>query len=622
MLKQRIKTFTLFWVISCLTIYQTSNASPSQSRPQVQPIDKPIIIFKDIGYYHNVDSYIHFRIPVPMRPFLDGINTRIAHIIKERNHAEGAISTSPFKGIVNHIYDSGIKKLNQMEADFLNIIDNLPQQAQISKRFIDILGLFLGGTALSMATYNNQKISEINSQISKLQEAHNTLVDITSIHNEHLKEIDIQLQKTEDFWREYFTVNPALMSTMVENYYSELNRVFHILKDTIASAIDRKLSISLLNPETVKAITQQIRKMATDQEAEVPLRQNIDLFHQEVSYLFDSKSLNLFIIVHIPTIKRNEVFKLQQYMPFPILTTHVKPIIITTLQDILATNLDSQLLSKTSHQQPMFFATSMGELAACHKIGNNFYCKGRDVFHFSPDTWCLGALYNRNIKEVNTKCTYMEEYDREMVTKINQDTWGVYSPTMINRYAKCETQITGLTFSGFNLIRLPPGCQLDLMENSIRARSHVSHEIDSVMLIDWKLNATQDLWNDNQPEVLQQLDQYSKNLKGFHTKADQDLKTAKLDLAPLHIGAAWTGIIIIFILVSLLGMYLVYKKIKNRPIHSGPPLDHNGLETPAPGPFACLRNQLAEMSKACDNPLPNFQHDIQQPSQPHRMPSV
>lgn len=611
----------LLWII-LISIHHVQAAAflPTQSKPVVHHSDKPIIMFQDLGHYHVVESYIHFRIPVPFKNFLDGLNTRIAHIIQEKNQAEHSINTSGFKTILHTIFDQGIGRLNALESKFLNMMDTLPQNMPTNKRFFDILGAFLGGTALSMATYNNHRVSQLDQEIRTLQTKHNLLADIAQVHEDHMKELDARMGQMKTFWRDYFSISPALLEEMINDYYLEMQDKFSTIQDTVGQALHGKLSNLLITPEVGKQIVKKVKSMAANLDAEIPIRETADLFHQDVSYLFDSNSFNFTLLVHIPVIPRDLIFSIQKYQPFPF--KYANDIVIPELEeDILASNYINKDFSKTSTSSTKYFQTSQQELNNCKKIGDNFYCKGRSVYSTNKLNLCLGALQNGSIANVAQNCKLRRGINQEMVAQLNTQTWSIYLPEDTKRFAHCPTSFEIVDLVQFNLVRLPEGCRLDLPNHVIISSRNEPTVANTLVLLNWNLSNPHQ-WPLLDKDFKHRLDQGDLKFKDLHSQIEE----AKISISNTtpHMGAAWAAIVAIVIIAISLGLYLGIRRFRQRPIHTGPAIYDTPANPPAnngetlsdylepsgpPGPFYQLREQLANMSKCCEDPEPSYPSD-------------
>lgn len=637
---------TLQFLLLIGVVFHHVQASPfiqDLTKPNVHYPADPILMFQDMGHFHVVESYIHFRIPVPFKNFLDGINARISHIIQEKNQADHAIKTSGFKTIINTIFDQGIRRLNLLESKFLNMMDTLPQQKLSNKRFLDIFGAFLGGAALSMATYNNIKISQLDTDIQKLSASHDLLVDITQVHNEHLKEVDAKLNQVSSFWRDYFTISPALLEEMITDYHNEMLDRFLTLQDTVDQATDGKLSRLLFPPEVGDSIFKKVKAIAANINAHIPIREPADLFHQDISYLFDSKTFNFTLIVHIPVTPKHLVFKIEKYQPFPFKFNN-ETVIPQVDQDILATNYENKDFLKQSTLSTMYFETTQEELNACKRIGDNYFCKGRGVYTTNKFNLCLGALQNGSVIDVANNCKLNKKVTQEMVAQINPQTWSIYLPQPTTKYVRCPTSFELVKFRQFNLIRLPQGCELELPNHIIISGRGEPTDTNSLVLLDWNLNKTRE-WPVLEKDFKTRLDQSDLKLQDLHSKLEEARMEIKrtgdttTESAKPHIGAAWTAMIIIILLALTISIYITIRRCRRKPevpapirLEIRPESRGDTIQstltdyypTSPPGPFYQLSQQLSSLTKCCDQSAVTYPSDkpAPNPEYPRSMPGA
>jgi hypothetical protein len=96
-----------------------------------------------------------------------------------------------------------------------------------------------------------------------------------------------------------------------------------------------------------------------------------DLFQVEVSHLFDPKSLQFTLIMHIPLVSNANMLELYKFLPLPIHFNFLANISITP--DIGQNNLLAIGHSKS------FQTISSSDLHSCLHLGDTFFCKGRKV---------------------------------------------------------------------------------------------------------------------------------------------------------------------------------------------------------------------------------------------------
>ncbi len=113
-----------------------------------------------------------------------------------------------------------------------------------------------------------------------------------------------------------------------------------------------------------------------------------DLFQVEVSHLFDPKTLQFTLIVHIPLVSNANLLELYEFLPLPILFNFSSNVSITP--DVGQNNLLAIGHSKS------FQTISISDLHLCLHLGDTFFCKGRKVMETSLKKSCLGSLYLAN----------------------------------------------------------------------------------------------------------------------------------------------------------------------------------------------------------------------------------
>jgi hypothetical protein len=109
-----------------------------------------------------------------------------------------------------------------------------------------------------------------------------------------------------------------------------------------------------------------------------------DLFQVEVSHLYNPKTLQFTLIVHIPLVSNANLLELYKFLPLPIHFNFSSNLSITP--DVGQNNLLAIGHSKS------FQTISSSDLHSCLHLGDTFFCKGRKVIETSLKKSCLGSL--------------------------------------------------------------------------------------------------------------------------------------------------------------------------------------------------------------------------------------
>jgi len=121
-----------------------------------------------------------------------------------------------------------------------------------------------------------------------------------------------------------------------------------------------------------------------------------DLFQVDVSHLYDPKTLQFTLIVHIPLISNANLLELYKFLQLPIHFNFSANVSVTP--DV---GQDNHLAIGHSKS---FQTISSTDLHSCLYLGDTFFCKGRKVMETSLQKSCLGSLYLANAEAIQTTC--------------------------------------------------------------------------------------------------------------------------------------------------------------------------------------------------------------------------
>ncbi len=139
-----------------------------------------------------------------------------------------------------------------------------------------------------------------------------------------------------------------------------------------------------------------------------------DLFQVEVSHLFNPKTLQFTLIVHIPLVSNANLLELYEFLPLPIHFNFSSNISITP--DVGQNNLLAIGHSKS------FQTISSSDLHSCLHLGDTFFCKGRKVRETSLKKSCLGSLYLANSDAIQNTCKFKVAEASEQIFKLAENT--------------------------------------------------------------------------------------------------------------------------------------------------------------------------------------------------------
>jgi hypothetical protein len=225
-----------------------------------------------------------------------------------------------------------------------------------------------------------------------------------------------------------------------------------------------------------------------------------DLYQLEASFVYQPINKTFNIILHVPFVKHEYLLELHQYVPFPLAQDFASNHSLTPKvgdKDILA----------FGHMNT-FKIISSTDLAACHKLGQTYFCTGRNVLQTKMETTCLGSIFARHLSGMKTFCEFELTPRTETVFELSKNKWQIFSLNYFTTTKVCAKSISPVTISYSTVISLEPGCKMLLQSHILYAEEEEEAGIEPV-LFSWKWNVTSVF-----PEV--PLEQFSTAMQSLH----------------------------------------------------------------------------------------------------------
>jgi hypothetical protein len=187
------------------------------------------------------------------------------------------------------------------------------------------------------------------------------------------------------------------INCILENGHEASTRITNMIQQ----AQNKKLSVDLLTPDTLKQVFQHLQDQAESQNLELMINQPSDLFQIDTSYLHGNKTVSL--ILHVPMVSEENKLKLSQFIPFPLSQSLGANTTVTP-------KVDKDLIAIGKHHQYKILGQT--DLAACTKLGKKFLCEGRSVLRTDIEDSCLGAFtYTTSLVLSNTATLNSEKHE-------------------------------------------------------------------------------------------------------------------------------------------------------------------------------------------------------------------
>ena len=146
-----------------------------------------------------------------------------------------------------------------------NMILNLPTSSfsphgSERKHF---LNLIFGITATAFGISNSIQISKLNAQMATLNARTDMLMDITQLHENHLRSLDIQMNNTADTLTDFVKYNPAVASQALTGMLMTVQNVQNRIEDGLDQTQLHRLSHKLFSNDVLESIKANIEVTAT-----------------------------------------------------------------------------------------------------------------------------------------------------------------------------------------------------------------------------------------------------------------------------------------------------------------------------------------------------------------------
>jgi hypothetical protein len=173
------------------------------------------------------------------------------------------------------------------------------------------------------------------------------------------------------------------------------------------------------------------------------------LFLVETSYIYKPDEKTFVLVLHAPLVTPHNLMPL--YILLPVHFNFLGNISITP-------EVGPNNMIAIRHSQS-YQLLSSSDLQNCNKMGETYFCKGRNVLLTDLTKTCLGSLYLTDVQNIQSRCKFSIDGAQEKIFRLDSNTYMVYSLGKIN---------TNHTVPRQRLFRLYRFCP-DRRSGSIRA---------------------------------------------------------------------------------------------------------------------------------------------------------
>ena len=411
------------------------------------------VLFQKLGFYAATVQYLHVVIPIPLQETIDALvamSNELGEYAKDQHSQPG----NAMAAINGHLVKAARTRIARVVNQLYAIIDSLPADQRLNKRQLELV---FGAVGTLMGLFNNFEIQKIAAGVGENRKKINGVIDIVKLNIKHMENLQITTNKLSNIVSAMLQNNPAQLNSEIEQTLDNAHEAVTRITNMVQQAQNRRLSVDLLTPDTLKQLFQHLQDQADKQGLELLISKPSDLFQIETSYLHENKTVTL--ILHVPMVAEENKLNLLQFIPFPLSQSLGANTTVTP-------KVEKDLIAVGRHHQYKILGQT--DLAACTKHGQNFLCEGRSVLRTDIEDSCLGALYLHHLPGTLKNCHFELGETREHVFQTGPSEWLVSAPQTFSSVMQCEKTHETVFIKPISTITVQPGCKIYLKSHVIQ----------------------------------------------------------------------------------------------------------------------------------------------------------
>jgi len=370
------------------------------------------LLFRPSGKYAASTHFIHVRVPFNFSKLLK----TLAQIFK---HYQTCINkwSEPFRTQVDEVADIKKSCVADKLNDFTNILVALPEYEVVTrdKQFLDLVSFSMSAAALTVANCNTAKISHLETQITHNNKRLDHLVDITTLHEQHFKAVDKKLDDVSSKLAMLLKINKVHFAKMTDFMDQKFGTAVAISESLICTAYSNRLSPGALQHDALVQIVKYVNEVATNSDLLSFIHKPSDLFLVETSFIYKPDEKTFVLVLHVPLVTPHNLMPLFELIPLPVYFNFTGNVTITP-------EVGSNNMITVGHSES-YQLLSSSDLQNCNKLGETYFCKGRNVLLKDLTKTCLGALYLADHTNIQTRCQFTVDGAQEKIVRLGSHSW-------------------------------------------------------------------------------------------------------------------------------------------------------------------------------------------------------
>jgi hypothetical protein len=287
----------------------------------------------------------------------------------------------------------------------------------------------MSAAALTLSTFNSAKISRLETQIVNNNKCVDHLVDIAALHENHFRAMDQKVDDMADKLATLQRINKVHFAKMTDFMEQKFGTAVTISERLIHMAYSNRLSPGALHHEALIEAVKHVNEIARNSDMLSFVHQPSDLFLVETSCIYKPDEKTFVLVLHVPLVTPHNLMPLFDFIPLPIHFNFSGNVLVTP--EVGATNMIA-----VGHSQSYQLLSST-DLQSCNKMGETYFCKGRNVLLTDLTKTCLSALYLADNKNIRGRCKFSIGGAQEKIFRLDSNTYVVYSLGKISTNHVC-----------------------------------------------------------------------------------------------------------------------------------------------------------------------------------------
>jgi hypothetical protein len=386
------------------------------------------------------------------------------------------------KGMVKNVTKTATKAvLSSASSKVMQKVKTSSIAKTIIRQPRGLVTLGLGALGTFMGLFNTYQIHNLEKELQETRDAHNRLVEVVHQQEEHLQQIDRQMDILTASVN-FLQMNDLTILLMgflnIEKGISDrLEKATHVTQ----IAQNHRLAVDFLPADQLPELFKKLEAQARAIDHKLIITQPSDLFQLELSYFYDGERLQM--LLHVPTVPKDSILRLLKLHPFPLPLNKNYSIIPMVQDDLLAISAG---FNRYSAQ------LSSVDLLGCHAINHIYLCERHGVLGKQLNISCLGSLYLQDFQLVQEYCPLHIRPAGEVVRQLLDNWFLIYSPEPQTAYVSCRngTENEAYIKSGITRSFLSPGCKMNLRHHLLQADFSLSLP-DDIVNFQWDWDVTE-----------------------------------------------------------------------------------------------------------------------------------